>query len=242
MLRPDADPRLRVGRDLDRLEAEYGRPRHRRRNPPLDELILTILSQNTSDLNRDRAYASLRARFPSWEEVASAPRPRIEAAIRIGGLARTKSRVIHETLRTIAAERGELSLDFLRRVPIAEARRFLMRFRGVGEKTVCCVLLFSCSRAAFPVDTHIHRIARRLGWVPPTSTPAGSHQALGRLIPPARFYPAHINLIRLGRRVCRPGRPDCPACPLSRSCRYAISARRRPGGGSRPDRLRADVA
>ena len=216
--------RLRVERELDLLERRFGRPRLGRRYRPLDELILTILSQNTNDLNRDRAYASLRAAFPKWESVASARRDRVEAAIRIGGLARTKSRVIQDVLRTIQEERGDLNLDFLMRVPAAEARQFLSRFKGVGEKTICCVLLFSCRHAAFPVDTHIHRVSRRLGWVPRTATPARTHAELGRLIPKLRYLTAHVNLITLGRRLCRAGRPDCPACPLRRACRHAARA------------------
>jgi endonuclease-3 len=223
-------------RGLDRLEARFGRPEPRRRRRPLDELILTILSQNTNDRNRDRAYRSLRARFPTWEEAARAPRSRIESAIRIGGLAPTKSRAIAEALRRIAAERGSLDLDFLRALPAGEARRYLERFRGVGEKTICCVLLFSCGHPAFPVDTHIHRIARRAGWVAPDASPGSTHAALARLIPEARYYRAHVDLIALGREICRPRRPACGACPLRPGCRYAArgaredrAARQRPG-------------
>jgi endonuclease-3 len=216
----------RVRRGLDHLEARFGRPLPERRMKPLDELILTILSQNTNDRNRDRAYSALRERYPTWEKVARAPRHRVEAAIRTGGLARTKSRVIQEVLRRIGEERGELSLDFLRTMPIDAARRYLERFKGVGEKTVCCVLLFSCGHAAFPVDTHIHRVARRLGWVPLSASPARAHDDLAVLIPAQRYYPAHINLITLGRRLCRPRHPDCGGCPLRRLCRYAGRARR----------------
>ena len=227
-----ADLRRRVGRGLDRLEARFGRPQPARRLRPLDELILTILSQNTNDRNRDRAYQSLRRAFPDWEAVARAPRPQVEAAIRIGGLARTKSRTIQELLRRIAADRHELNLDFLRTVPVDEARRYLGQFRGVGEKTICCVLLFASGHPAFPVDTHILRVARRLGWVAPAAAPSRAHDELAGLISHARYYPAHINLITLGREICRPRNPRCGACPLRRSCRYAErgqSARRSTG-------------
>jgi endonuclease-3 len=228
-----ADLRRRVGRGLDLLEARFGRPEQGRRLRPLDALILTILSQNTNDRNSDRAYSSLRRTFPTWERVARARRSRVEAAIRTGGLAKTKSRAIQDVLRRIADQRGAFDLDFLRTVPADEARRYLEQFRGVGHKTICCVLLFSCGHAAFPVDTHILRIARRLGWIAADASPARAHEELARLLPAARYYPAHINLIMLGREICRPGNPDCPACPLRRSCRHAARAKR---GVSKTDR------
>ena len=186
MRRSNADLRRRVDRGLDLLQERFGTPESDRRLRPLDELILTVLSQNTNDRNRDRAY---------------------------------------ESLRRIAEERGELDLDFLQTVPAGDARSYLERFRGVGEKTICCVLLFSCGHAAFPVDTHIHRITRRLGWVAPGASPARTHDELARLIPAARYYPAHVNLITLGRQICRPRNPDCGACPLRRSCRFAARAK-----------------
>lgn len=214
-------------RQLDLLEKAFGRPRLGRRHPPLDELILTVLSQHTSDVNRDRAYAALRVRFPRWEDVLRAPRAEVERAIRAGGLARTKSRVIQEILRRVLQDLGRLDLEALRTMPLAEARAYLLRLRGVGEKTACCVLLFACRRPAFPVDTHIHRIARRLGWVPARATPQRTHAILARLIPEARYLEAHLNLIRLGRRICRARAPQCPACPLRRQCRYAARRRAR---------------
>ena len=215
------------------MRGAFGRPdpkRHRR--PPLDELVLTILSQNTSDTNRDRAWRSLRARFPTWEDARRAGRGMVRNAIREGGLARTKSRVILDVLRRLRAERGSLDLGFLARMPVAEARAYLTGFRGVGEKTACCVLLFACGRPAFPVDTHIHRVARRLGWVAASATRAVSHAVLARAIPEARYLEAHLNMIAIGRRTCRPVRPACPACPLRPGCRY--------GAASRPAGTRAD--
>ena len=164
----DAALGRRVGRDADRLRAAFGRPRPARALPPIDELVLTILSQNTSDTNSTRAFDVLRRRFPTWDDVARAPRRSIEAAIRAGGLARLKSRVIRETLRRIARERGSFDLAFLERLPVPEALAWLRRFRGVGEKTACCVLLFGCRRPAFPVDTHIMRVTRR-----PTAASSG---------------------------------------------------------------------
>jgi endonuclease III len=231
----DGAARTRVRRALDRLERAFGRPRPERRLPPLDELVLTVLSQHTSDLNRDRAYASLRRRFPRWEQVLHASTADVEEAIRCGGLARTKSGVIQEILRTLLHERGSLDLSFLKRLPIGEAKACLCRLKGVGEKTACCVLLFACGRPAFPVDTHIHRVAGRLGWLKAKATPADTHAALAALIPEERYYASHMNLIRLGRRVCRARAPACPACPLRGACRFAAKR----AGWSRADGLRA---
>jgi endonuclease-3 len=224
---PKAALRRRVDRELDRLEKAFGRPRLERRLSPLDELILTILSQHTNDVNRDRAYDSLRRRFPAWEEALLARPVEIEEAIRVGGLARTKSRVIQVVLRTVLRDQGRLDLSVLKTLPVEEARAYLRRLKGVGEKTACCVLLFACGRPAFPVDTHIHRVARRLGWVPARATPARTHAALGDLIPRKRYLTAHLNLITLGRRICRARGPACPRCPLRAGCRYA-AIRRRP--------------
>jgi len=226
--------RRSVAGGLDRLEAAFGRPRLGRSLPPLDELILTILSQNTNDLNRDRAFRSLRQAFPTWESVMEADPARIEEAIRCGGLAHIKSRIIQEVLRRVRQERGRLDLDVLRRMPAEEARRYLSGFRGVGDKTACCVLLFACGHAAFPVDTHIHRVARRVGWVSSGATPATSHAVLAGLIPASRYLVAHVNLITLGRRLCRPRNPDCPACPLRRTCRHARRGRPPLRGAPRP--------
>ncbi len=161
----------------------------------------------------------------------------VEAAIRVGGLARVKSRVIQDVLRTVRRDHGRLDLSRLSRLGVGEAKAYLRGLRGVGEKTACCVLLFSCRRPAFPVDTHIHRVARRLGWVDGRATAALTHEVLGRLIPEERFFEAHINLITLGRRVCGALRPDCEACPLRTVCRYeaARRARRRThGAGAGP--------
>jgi endonuclease-3 len=227
---------------LDRLEAAFGEPRPGRPRPPLDELVLTILSQSTSDRNRDAAYGALRRRFPTWESVRRAPPGAIERAIRSGGLSRGKSRVIHDALQRIALDHGSLSLDVLKRWPKGRAREYLLGFRGVGEKTAACVLLFACRQPAFPVDTHVERIIRRLGWVDGRATPEAMHALLERHVPPARHYSGHINLITLGRRLCRPRDPACHLCPLRRSCRYARSARSGAAGRVRPRRPKAVAA
>jgi len=234
-----ADLGTRIRRELDLLEKAFGRPRPGRRLPPLDELVLTILSQHTSDLNRDMAYRELRRRFPSWASVLRAPRAELENAIRVGGLARTKSRVIQDVLRAILRDHGRLDLGVLRRMPADQAKVYLLGLNGVGEKTACCVLLFSCGRPAFPVDTHIHRVARRLGWVPSKATAGRTHALLAAMIPAGRYYAAHIHLITLGRRVCRSRAPACPSCPLRRGCRYAVRSLR--GGVSRGPRQRAAI-
>lgn len=233
----DIELRRKVARALDHLEAAFGTPVQHRRDRPLDELVLTILSQSTSDRNSEAAYASLRRSFPSWEAVRRAPLGAVERAIRIGGLSRTKSRVIREALETIARDRGRLSLDFLKGWPVTRARDYLLGLRGVGEKTAACVLLFACGRSAFPVDTHIQRIIRRLGWVDRRASPRAMHDLLERLVPPDRHYSGHINLITLGRRICRPRAPACHRCPLRRSCRFARSTRGRilPGRLAAPD-------
>ncbi|MGH9797817.1 MAG: endonuclease III domain-containing protein [Candidatus Polarisedimenticolia bacterium] len=209
----------------------YGLPRRHRRLPPLDELVLTILSQNTTDRNSHAAFAVLKRTYPRWQAALAAGRAAIERAIRPAGLARTKSRTILEALRRLHAERGRLDLGFLRGLEAGEARRYLTSFRGVGEKTACCVLLFSCGLPAFPVDTHIHRVTRRLGWIPDGTTRERSHRILGGLVPPSRFLEVHVNLITLGRRLCRPRRPRCPICPLRRLCPAAAAW---PAGGARP--------
>lgn len=222
---PAADPRAasvgaRIRRDADRLRRAYGRPRPRRGLPPIDELILTILSQNTSDTNSERAFDSLKRRFPRWAGAARAPRAAIEAAIRHGGLSRVKSRTISAVLRAVEAERQGFDLGFLGRLPVAEATAWLTRFRGVGEKTAACVLLFSLGRPAFPVDTHVLRVTRRLGWIPADADAALAHRWLPALLPQHRYYEVHVNLVTHGRRACRARRPACESCPLSPECRH----------------------
>lgn len=233
------NPRRRIERGVRLLENALGRPRLGRRSPPLDELIITILSQNTNDRNRDRAYRSLRRRFRNWEAVLRADRGELEEAIREGGLAATKSRVIQEVLRRVKRDHGRLSLDSLRRMPLDDARRYLAGFKGVGEKTICCVLLFACGHPAFPVDTHVHRVTRRLGWVPAGATAARCHTLLGEWIPKDDYLSAHLNLITLGRSLCRPRAPRCDVCPLRRQCRFAaengrVAERLRTRGGGSP--------
>jgi len=212
-------------REIGRLlEEEYGRPAPRRKLRPLDELILTILSQHTSDANSDRAFESLKARFSSWEEVRDADPDAIADAIRAGGLARVKAPRIKQLLSRLSAERGSLDLDFLSQHPLEEAREYLLGLDGVGPKTAACVLLFSLDLPAFPVDTHIHRVSRRLGLIDLTTSAEEAHGVLESLVPPEEVFTFHVNLITHGRRVCKAQRPRCDDCVLAQRCDYLAGA------------------
>jgi len=201
-----------------RLLAYYGEPALKPQQPPLDELIQTILSQNTSDSNSDRAFASLRCAFPTWEEVAAADAESVAEAIRMGGLARVKAPRIQQIIARLQQERGAASLDFIADLPADEARAYLLRLPGVGPKTAACVLLFSLHRPALPVDTHVHRVSRRLGLVEPRATAAQTQAQLEEMLPPALYYPFHLLLIQHGRTLCGAQRPQCTICPLLDMC------------------------
>jgi len=215
-----------------RLLEFYGPPTWRNPLPPLDELISTILSQNTNDANRDRAFEGLRRRFPTWEVARDADLADVIKAIRPAGLANQKGPRIQQVLREITAERGSLDLSFLEGLPLEEARAWLLRFKGVGPKTTAIVLLFSLGRPAFPVDTHIYRVTGRLGLRPEKMTVEQAHGHLEALFPPETYYAAHLNLICLGREVCAARKPDCPHCPLRELCPVGC------GGGFTRDKKR----
>jgi endonuclease-3 len=206
---------------LDRLLVFYGQPAWRNPLGPLDELVSTILSQNTNDANRDRAFQSLRLQFPTWEAVRDAEPAAVVAAIRSAGLGNQKGPRIQEILRQITAERGSLDLSFLREMPLEEARGCLKKFKGVGPKTAAIVLLFSLGRPAFPVDTHIYRVTGRIGLRPEKMTVEQAHSHLEKLFPPDAYYAAHLNIIRLGREICLARKPACERCPLCEICNYA---------------------
>ena len=210
----------KLGRVIAALEAAYGRPTAGEAKDPLSELVFTILSQHTSDSNRDRAWASLKKTFPSWKAIATAPKPRVEAAIRMGGLAPTKSRVIQEVLRQVDRMEGDFSLERLRGLSLEQVESYLRELKGVGIKTIRCVQVFSLGQPAFPVDTHIFRITKRLGLVPEKSTPDAAHRIMQELTPPSEVLPLHMNLITHGRRVCKAQRPLCGVCVLKRMCPY----------------------
>ncbi len=213
-------PRKRALKIHETLLQAFGLPIWRNPLPAVDELVSTILSQNTNDLNRDRAFGALRAKFPTWEAVRDASTREVIAAIRPAGLANQKGPRIQHVLRQITQERGTLDLDFLKQLPLEEARSWLTKFNGVGPKTAAIVLCFSLGRPAFPVDTHIYRVSGRLGLRPAKMTVEQTHPWMESLLPPDTYYAAHLNLIRLGREVCHARKPLCPKCPVRKLCDY----------------------
>jgi endonuclease-3 len=202
----------------ERLLAVYGVPVWKQPLQPLDELILTILSQNTNDHNRDQAYHGLRRLFPSWEAVRDAPTEAVIDALRIAGLANQKGPRIQEVLFRITSERGSLDLGFLQDLSAEEAHAWLLRFKGVGPKTAAIVLQFSLGKPSFPVDTHIYRVSGRLNLRPQRMSVAEAHVHLASVFHPEDYGAIHMNLIRLGREVCHARRPDCQVCPLVDIC------------------------
>jgi endonuclease-3 len=206
---------------ISRLEAAYGPPRRHRRLAPLDELVLTILSQNTSDLNSERAYARMRERFPTWQGVRDAPEADLVDALRPGGLAAQKAPRIQAVLRALDG----LDLEWLATVPPDEAMGWLVALPGVGPKTASCVLLFSLGVPVMPVDTHIHRIAGRVGMIPAGTSADAAHAILTEMTPPAKMLEAHLLLITHGRTTCTARRPRCEECVLLDLCDYGRAVR-----------------
>jgi endonuclease III len=215
---PPAALRRRARTVLNRLRKRYGELLPPRRSDPLEELVLTVLSQHTSDVNAERAFESLRAAFPSWEEVARAPTRAIADAIRSGGLADTKAPRIRAILREVAERRGAFDLSYLAGLSDEEARSELLSLPGVGPKTAAVVLSFSLERDAMPVDTHVHRVTGRLGLVPPTASAERADRILHDLVPEGLRTPLHVALIRLGREICKAPTPRCRICPLKDIC------------------------
>ena len=190
---------------------------------PLDGLVLIILSQATSDLNCDRAFDSLKARFPNWDDVLNAPVEQLADAIRSGGLANQKAARIRQLLEEIRADRGELNLDFLHDLSTKECEDYLSKFHGVGPKTVACVLVFFLQKAAFPVDTHVFRICKRLGWIRAKASPDEAHRVLKTLVPDDCKLDLHVNFIAHGRVTCRAegnGGPKCGDCLIKKQCAF----------------------
>jgi len=206
---------------VDRLEAAYGKAVLRTRRAALDELVLTILSQNTSDRNSEHAYARMRERFPTWEDVRDAPETELVEALRPGGLAVQKA----PRIQTVLRDMDRLDLAWLGGLPADEAMRWLVALPGVGPKTASCVLLFSLDVPVMPVDTHIHRIALRVGLVPAGTTADAAHALLTEMTPPDRMLEAHLLLIRHGRTTCTARRPRCEECVLLDLCDYGRSLR-----------------
>jgi endonuclease III len=204
------------------LLAEYGdRPWHP--SDPVASLVNTILSQNTNDVNRDRAFERLRERFPTWEKVRDSPEEELIEAIRPAGLGPTKAPRIQQALRHITEERGEIELDFLGEVELEEAREWLLDLPGVGPKTAAIVLLFALGKPAFPVDTHVHRVTRRLGLIPEKTSREKAHELLEEIVPEEIYYAFHLNLIAHGRAVCHARNPEHERCILRDDCAYYAS-------------------
>lgn len=212
-------------RVLDGLYDGEAWDRTRKPGDPVDSLIRTILSQNTTDENRDRAYEGLRARFPTWDSVLSADPDALQEAIRVAGLARQKGPTIQGVLRWLKSERGALDLEFLRDLPEQEAVAMLTRHRGVGIKTAYIVLAFACNKDLCAVDTHVHRILRRMGIVDESCGREKAHRELGPLIPTGKARGFHVNMLDFGKTVCTARNPGCPDCPLRGLCRYVRSQR-----------------
>jgi endonuclease-3 len=200
----------------DRLRAAYGKPIENPHRAPVDELILTVLSQNTNDRNRDVAYARLTARFDSWDAVRDAPVEEVEDAIRPGGLAPTKAVRIQQILDAL----GDDDLSGLAGEPLAQARERLCALPGVGRKTAACVLMFSFGRPDIPVDTHVYRVGTRLGLFRPGGSLEEAHDELLRIVDAEDAHEIHVSLIRHGRRTCHARNPRCDDCPLLSLCPY----------------------
>jgi endonuclease-3 len=230
-----APSRARVLRVRDRLREVYGIPLMRPHGDPIAELVLTVLSQSTNDRNRDVAYLRLRARFPAWEAVRDAPVPEVEEAIRPGGISKVKSVRIQAILRAMTERPGtpsrgpehsgdaecpdgELSLDWLPRVELAEARDYLTELPGVGRKTAACVLLFAYGLRDVPVDTHVSRVGARLHLLEDGAPFERMHDQMLALTPPGQELELHVNLLRHGRRTCHARSPECGDCALARMC------------------------
>ena len=203
----------------------YGRPTWRQHLPPVDELVNTILSQSTSDINRDKGFYALKKRFPDWESVMNASEDEVIDAIHPAGLANQKGPRIQAALRTINEQRGALDLGFLAELPLAEAKSWLMQMKGVGPKTAAIVLLFAFERPVFPVDTHVYRITRRLGLINPGVSAEKAHSILEEMGESETFYPMHLNLIRHGREICHARNPKCLECPLQEDCNFFLAGR-----------------
>jgi len=204
----------------EKLRETYGERRWRPHQEPIDELVLTILSQRNTDRSTEQSYLTLRERFPTWEQVMLAPTEEIADAIRWSGLYQQKAPRIQEVLRRIDTERGNFDLRFLKELPLAEAKAWLRALPGVGPKTTAIVLLFSLGMPAFPVDTHVYRVSQRLGLVGPKTSESGAHDVLEAMLAPSQMFEFHVNMIAHGRRICHAIGPKCDRCPLLALCPF----------------------
>jgi endonuclease III len=202
------------------LHEVYGTVRWHTDMSGVDMLVECILSQSTSDLNSGRAFAALKARYPEWEQAAYAPVEELIETIRSAGLANQKAPVIQAVLHHIYTECGGYNIDFLGDMPLDEAKSWLTQLRGVGPKTAAIVLCFSYNRPAFPVDTHVHRVGQRIGFLPKGISADRAHDVMEAITPPEAHYDFHITLIRHGREICLARRPQCERCPIMAYCDY----------------------
>lgn len=202
------------------LEKRYGIPKKERRVDPLDTLIQTILSQNTNDRNRDTAYQRLKNRFPNWEDVLSAKAREVISAIQPGGLAEQKARRIRELLHWIKRHEGNMNLSFLREMSSEEIKKTIGHLKGIGPKTINCLLLFGLGREAFPVDTHVLRVGKHLGFIPEEIDAEKAHGWMAPLVPKGKSMSLHLNLIHFGRSICKAKNPQCNICFLTKDCLY----------------------
>lgn len=201
-----------------KLQDRYGRPQWRQHLPPVDELVSTILSQSTSDINRDKGFYALKARYPDWESVIDAPEAEVIETIRSAGLANQKGPRIQAALLFIKEQQGAIDLDFLGTMPLPDAKVWLTQIHGVGPKTAAIILLFAFDRPAFPVDTHVHRITGRVGLIEPGTSANKAHDVLEAMGEQETFYPMHLNLIQHGREICQARKPKCAHCVLQEIC------------------------
>jgi endonuclease-3 len=208
---------------IQNLENTFGEPLLKSKSDPLSMLINIILSQATTDILSHKTFENLKRKFETWEMVADADEGEIADAIRLGGLANQKAKVIKNILEQIKAKHGKLSLKFLNKMPDETARDYLLEFRGIGPKTVACTLLFSLHKEIFPLDTHIFRILKRMGILPEKIADEKAHKLLDELVPKGKFYSLHVNLIRLGKQICRPREPLCEECPLIEYCDFGMN-------------------
>ena len=205
------------------LERHLGVPRLTSGRNALNALIMTILSQNTNDKNRDLAFRRLKEKFPRWQLALKAGAKAIEGTIRPGGLSNQKAQRIHRILRWLKKKYGELSLDFICSIPVDEAMDTLLSLKGVGVKTASVVLLFACGHQLFPIDTHIYRVLKRLGIIPPKTTAEKAFYLLADKIPSGKALSLHLNLIKFGRTICQARKPKCPQCLLREHCHFYAS-------------------
>jgi len=219
------DRRAQAAVVLRLLRAEYGSGRRHGRSNPADSLIATILSQHTADRNSGLAFERLKERYASWADIADADVNELASVIRPAGLGNIKAARIQSVLHELDRRHGSMDLAFLNDLPLTEARELLRTLPGVGPKTAACVLLFACDLPALPVDTHVHRVTKRLGLIGATDSAERAHDALEALVPAEDVYDFHVTVIAHGRQVCQARRPRCEVCVLQQHCEYWLQVR-----------------